>query len=139
MKRFVECDLAQIFIAEQHPTQVIVLREKGGDRMLPVEIGIFEAIAINRPIAGEEVIRPLTHDLLVSVIAEMGGKLQRVLVHDIVANPEGGGTFLGALIIEQNGTTVEVDCRPSDGVALAVRVGCPIAVAEHLLEMRAES
>jgi uncharacterized protein len=134
MTALVECELAQIMIAEQRVSQVIVLREKGGARILPIEIGIFEAMAINRSISGEEVLRPLTHDLLASVIQNLGGTLQRVLVHDLVENPEGGGTFLGVLVVERSGQTVDIDCRPSDGVALAVRVGCPIYVGDHLLE-----
>jgi len=134
MKKLVECELAQIMIAEQRVSQVIVLREKGGNRVLPIEIGIFEAMAINRSVAGEEILRPLTHDLMASVIQHLGGTLQQVLIHDLVANQEGGGTFYGLLVIEQESRKIEVDCRPSDGVALAVRMACPIYVADHLLD-----
>ena len=71
---------------------------------------------------------------MAAVIQQLGGALQRVLIHDLVANPEGGGTFYGLLVFDQGGRSIEVDCRPSDGVALAVRMACPIYVADHLLD-----
>lgn len=131
----VECELAQILIAEQRISQIIVLREKGGERVLPIEIGIFEAMAIQRQIQGEEMIRPMTHDLLLSVIETLGARLARVVVHDLVTGDDGVGTFYGLLVLEQNGKVYEVDCRPSDAVALAVRRNTPIFVAEQIFEM----
>lgn len=130
----VECELAQIMIAEQRFPQVIVLREKGGQRILPITIGLPEALAINRSVAGEEMIRPMTHDLLVAVIASLNGRLDRIVVNEIVYDEDGSGTYHGSLMIESDGETREVDCRPSDAVALAVRTGCRIFVADHVLE-----
>ncbi len=129
----VECELAQIMIAEQRVSQMVVLREKGGERILPIEIGISEALAINRHISGEEMVRPMTHDLLSEVIERLGGKLRRIVVNDLVEDKEGHGTFYGLLTVEQEGRQIEIDARPSDAIALAVRVGCPIFVAEHVL------
>lgn len=129
----VECELAQIMIAEQRVSQMVVLREKGGERILPIEIGISEALAINRHISGEEMVRPMTHDLLTEVIERLGGKLHRIVVNDLVEDKEGHGTFYGLLTVEQEGRQIEIDARPSDAIALAVRVGCPIFVAEHVL------
>ena len=131
----VECELAQILINESAVApQVIVLREKDGDRSFPIHIGFFEALAINRHVHGEEMIRPMTHDLLVSVIDHMGGSLKRIIVNDLVEDEDGSGTFYGLLVIDRDETEIEVDCRPSDSIALAVRTGCQVFVAEHVLE-----
>ena len=87
----VECELAQILIAEQREAQVVVLREKNGYRSLPIEIGIVEAVAINREIQGVETLRPMTHDLLVSVVSALGGRLARIIVNDLVQMKDGAG------------------------------------------------
>ncbi len=129
----VECELTQILIAEQRDAQMIVLREKDGERAMPIEIGIVEAMAINRHVQQIETIRPMTHDLLLSVIENMGGTLKRIVVNDLVTLKSGQGTFYGLLVVEREGSEIEVDCRPSDAIALAVRVGCPVFVAEHVL------
>ena len=135
----VECELSQILIAEQREAQVVVLKEKNGFRSLPIEIGIVEALAINREIQGVEVIRPLTHDLLVSVITAMGGRLDHIIVNDLVAMKDGCGTFFGIMVIRtEDGRQVGVDCRPSDAIALAVRTGCKIYVEDKVLESSAE-
>lgn len=132
----VECELAQILLTESPAApQIIVLREKGGERAFPIHIGFFEALAINRTIHNEDMIRPMTHDLLVSVIEQMGGTLKRIVVSDLVEDREGAGTFYGLLVIDRDGETIEVDTRPSDAVALAVRTGCRIFVSEHVLDM----
>jgi len=134
----VECELAQILLSESYVApQVIVLREKGGERKLPIHIGFFEALAINRHIHGEEMIRPMTHDLLSAIIEQLGGTLKRIIVNDLVEDEEGSGTFYGLLVIERDGAEIEIDCRPSDAVALAVRTGCEIFVADHVLDMAA--
>ncbi len=130
----IPCILSQILIAEQRIAQMVVLCEKDGERTLPIEIGIIEAMAINRYVQGEETIRPMTHDLLLQMMEQMGGELKRVIVNDLVASPDGTGTFYGTLVVEQNGAELEIDCRPSDGIALATRTGCPILVAEHVLD-----
>ncbi len=130
----VECELAQVLITENAiAPQVIVLKEKGGARALPIHIGFFEAVAINRHIHGEEIIRPMTHDLMSVLIEHLGGSLKRVVVNDLVEDEEGGGTFYGLLVIEHDGAQIEIDCRPSDAIALAVRAGCPIFAAENVL------
>lgn len=130
----IECELAQILIAEQRDAQVIVLREKEGERMVPIEIGIVEAMAINRHVQQIETMRPMTHDLLLSVIEGLDATLERIVVSDLVTLKNGAGTFYGLLILNLHGQEVEVDCRPSDAVALATRTGCPVFVAEHVLE-----
>jgi len=130
----IECELSQIMIAEQREAQVIVLREKQGERCLPIEIGIVEAIAINREVQGVDMVRPMTHDLLVAVIAAMGGHISHVIVNDLVSMKDGGGTFFGILVLSRDGQEdIGIDCRPSDAIALAVRTGCQIFVNEKVL------
>ena len=123
------CDLVRIMITETADPQVIVLKERNGERCFPILIGISEAIAIDREVKGFEPQRPLTHDLLAGTIASLGGDVERIEVCGLE-----DGTFYAKLIIAQNGRTLEVDSRPSDAIALAVRVDAPIYVAEDVLE-----
>ena len=120
--------LARIVISETSDQQVIVLREKDGERSFPIIIGIFEAVSIDRHLKGITIPRPLTHDLIENVIREMGGKLARIVVNDLREN-----TFYARLHISRDGEDIEVDSRPSDAVALAVRVGCPVFVEDSVL------
>jgi len=125
----VEVELSKILITETSEHQAIWLREKGGERSFPILISIFEAIAINRKIRGEATPRPLTHDLLASVIENLDATVDRVIVNALQRD-----IYYAKLIIQQNGRTVEVDARPSDAVALAVRTGSPIFVAEDVID-----
>ena len=122
------CELVKIMITETADAQVIVLKEVGRDRSFPILIGISEAIAIDRKIKGYEPARPLTHDLLASAITSMGGTLARVEVCALQDN-----TFYAKLIVERDGETIEIDSRPSDAIALSVRLDAPIFVAEEVL------
>lgn len=110
-------------------TPVVILKETGGDRILPIWIGPGEASAIAMVLAGIEFARPLTHDLLHAVIAEMGGELVRVQINRVVEN-----TYYAALLLRRSSEVVTVDSRPSDSVALALRAGAPIFVADSLLD-----
>jgi len=125
----VRCDLVKIMITETADPQVIVLKEREGERCLPILIGISEAIAIDRKIRGYEPARPLTHDLLASVITQMGGEVERIEVCALRDN-----TFYARLLIRYDGQTIEVDSRPSDAIALAVRLESEIYVAEDVLD-----
>ncbi len=124
----VQCELVKIMITETADPQVIVLKEVGGERAFPILIGISEAIAIDRKIKGYEPARPLTHDLLASVLTGLGGTLDRIEVCSLQDN-----TFYAKLIVSRDGEVVEVDSRPSDAIALAVRLNAPIFVAEEVL------
>ncbi|MCY3023011.1 MAG: bifunctional nuclease family protein [Planctomycetota bacterium] len=124
----IEFELYQIVITEGSQTQVIVVREKGGKRLFPIYIGHNEAMAIDRKLNDRQVPRPLTHDLLYSVIEQMGGKLMRVIINDMQED-----YYLGLLEIRRGDETIVVDSRPSDAIALAVRAGCPIYVEEQVL------
>ena len=143
MPEWVECELAQILLMTDSLSspQVIVLREKkGGDegggegKSFMVHIGLFEALAINRQVHGESLPRPMTHDLLMTVIQTLGGKLLRVAISDLMEDEEGNGTFYGFLVLEREGGETVVDCRPSDAIALATRAGCPIYVSRDVID-----
>ena len=125
----VEMELSRIVIRETSNQQYIFLREKDGPRTFPIVIGFFEAEVINRKVREIRTPRPMTHDLLASLIGELGGNLERIVVSQLMDN-----TFYANLHIARNGETLEVDCRPSDAIALAVHAGCPIFVAEEVLE-----
>ena len=129
----VRMELARVVISETSDQQVIVLREKDGNRSFPIIIGIFEAVAIDRRLKGIPIPRPLTHDLLESVIVQMGGTLEKIVVNDLRDN-----TFYATLHIGRDGEDIEVDCRPSDAIALAVRVSCPVYVEDSVLEKVAQ-
>lgn len=107
---------------------VVLLKEEEGPRILPIWIGQPEATAILIAIEGVTPPRPMTHDLLLSVLTASGLELERV---EITRLEE--GTFFATLVLTGDGPSVLVDARPSDSIALAVRAGCPIAVAESVL------
>jgi bifunctional DNase/RNase len=125
----VEVELAKIVIRERSPEQYIYLKEKDGERIFPIVIGIFEAIAINRHIRGDEPERPMTHDLMSNLLAGFNATLDRVVVTDLRNE-----TFHACLYIGSNGATIEVDSRPSDAIALAVRQNAKIFVAESVFD-----
>lgn len=126
----VPCELAKIMIAETSEHQVIWLREKEeGGRTFPILIGLFEAVAIDRKIREVESPRPLTHDLLANVISSLSGVVERIVVNDLRNN-----TFYATLVVKQNGKVIEVDSRPSDAIALAVRTDAPIYVEKKVIE-----
>ena len=125
----VQMELARIFIREMTDMQVIELRELDGDRSFPIVIGLPEAFAIERRLKGVEVPRPQTHDLLATMIGQLGGRLDRIVIHELHE-----GTFYAMLCIEQDGREIEIDCRPSDAIALGVAEEVPIYVSEQVLD-----
>ncbi|MEI7687122.1 MAG: bifunctional nuclease family protein [Planctomycetota bacterium] len=122
-------ELKRVIINEIHDSHVIVLREAEGDRSFPIVIGIFEATSINRRVKGEVSPRPLTHDLITSVIDNLGGDFQDILINELSEH-----TYFAKLRIRKDGEITEIDCRPSDAIALAVTANVPIYVAEDVLE-----
>jgi len=124
----VQMDLKRIIINEIQDQQVIMLRETEGERSFPIVIGIFEATSIDRRVKGMPSPRPLTHDLVAAVIDLMGGELQDIFISDLREH-----TYFAKLRIRKDGELVEVDCRPSDAIALAVTAKVPIYVAEDVL------
>jgi bifunctional DNase/RNase len=111
------------------PTRVVFLKERRRERYLPIIIGVPEADAIAIKLQNAEVPRPLTHDLLSSMISALGGRVTHVVVNDLV-----GETFYARIVLDVDGRHVEVDSRPSDAIALAVRIDVPIYVEESVLE-----
>ena len=126
----VEVEVSKIIIDEKSQEQVVVLKEKQGSRLLPIVIGINEAAAIRMKFGGFTPPRPLTHDLLKSVIDNLEARLEKVIIDKLVDS-----TFHAKLILKTDkGLTRKVDARPSDSIALAVRAGAPIFVEEEVLE-----
>ena len=113
------------------PHRIVVLKD-GDDRFLPIWIGPFEAEAITIALQHQEVARPLTHDLLKSVIAEVGGKPSHVVVSDLRDD-----TFFARIVVNLEKRQIELDSRPSDAIALAVRLSVPIFVAPTVMEKAA--
>jgi uncharacterized protein len=124
----VHMELRRIIISEVDDHQVIVLKEIEGDRSFPIVIGIFEATSINRRVKQEQSQRPLTHDLINSVVELMGGEIQDIVISELKEH-----TYFAKLRIRNEGELIEVDCRPSDAIALAVTAKVPIYVAEDVL------
>jgi bifunctional DNase/RNase len=110
--------------------RVVVLKEIDTERYLPIWIGPFEADAITIQLQGVQVARPLTHDLLKSIIDEMGATVSHVMVSELKND-----TFFARIVMDINGSSMEIDARPSDAIALAVRVNAPLFVAEEVMEM----
>ncbi len=123
----VHIDSVRISLMTQH--RVIVLREQNSPRYLPIWIGAPEADAITLRLQGIQVERPLTHDLLANTIEVLGGEVQYVLVNDLRSD-----VFYAQLVLEVNHREIRIDSRPSDAIALAVRVETPIFVAEEVME-----
>ena len=124
----VPMELARIIISEMQDQQIIVLQEVDGDRKFPIVIGSAEAYAIDRRLKGIVHPRPLTHDLLASVIEALGGTIERIEVNNLQDH-----TFFARIHIRHDGQTIKIDSRPSDAIALGVATSVPIFVAEHVL------
>jgi len=124
----VSIDSIRVSLMSQH--RVVVLREIDSNRYLPIWIGPFEADAITLQLQGVQVARPLTHDLLKSFIDQMGAKISHIMVTELKNE-----TFYAQIIMDVNGRSVEIDSRPSDAIALAVRVKAPLFVAEEVMEL----
>lgn len=125
----VQVSLSRIFIREMTDLQFIELEEVGGGRSFPIVIGLTEAMAIERRLKGRQPPRPQTHDLLANVIDQLGGRLERIVIHTLKEN-----TFFAKLIINLDGREIEVDSRPSDAIAIAAGTEVPIYVEESVLE-----
>ncbi len=131
----IEMEVSKIRIDERRGEQVIVLKERAGSRLLPIIIGISEVTAIKMKISGIQPPRPLTHDLLRSTINQLGARLSRIVINKLEFN-----TFFAKLILQtKDGGTEEVDARPSDSIALALRTDAPIFVADEVLNQVASS
>ncbi|MFO0797404.1 MAG: bifunctional nuclease family protein [Gemmataceae bacterium] len=124
----VQMELRRIIISEVEDHQVIVLREVDGERSFPIVIGIFEATSIDRRVRKMESPRPLTHDLVVAAVEQLGAEIQDIVISELKEH-----TYYARLRVRQEGELVEIDCRPSDAIALAVTAKVPIYVNEDVL------
>ena len=125
----VEMELNKIRIDENRGEQVIVLKEKEGERTLPIVIGIMEVTAIKMKISGVNPPRPMTHDLFYNTIIRLGARIDKIVITKLENN-----TFFAKLIISVDSRTEEIDARPSDSIAIAIRAKAPIFVDEQILE-----
>lgn len=124
----VQMELHRIVISEMDEQQHIMLKEVDGNRNFYIVIGSMEAAAINRRLMGKVSPRPLTHDLLASVIEQLGGTVDRIEINNLQE-----GTFYARIHVKQDGQTLEIDSRPSDAIALGIATNVPIFVAERVL------
>ena len=127
----IEMRLARIIISEITETQFVFLREVDGDRQFPIVIGIFEATSIDRRVKDIPRPRPLTHDLLVNAVEQMGGQLDSVIIRELREH-----TYFADLRIKLNGEMIRIDARPSDAIAVAMTCEppLPIFVEEEVIE-----
>jgi uncharacterized protein len=125
----VQMELKRIIISEIHEQQIIVLKETEGDRTFSIMIGIFEATSIDRRVKKMPSPRPLTHDLVVNVVEQLGGEISDIYISELRDH-----TYYAKLRVKNNGELIEVDSRPSDAIALAVTANVPIYVAEDVLD-----
>lgn len=124
-----ELSIESIRLSLMNYQRVVILREKDTDRYLPIWIGPAEADAIAVRLQDVAVARPLTHDLLRNLIEQLGGRVAYIVVNDL-----SNDTFFARIILDVNGETVEIDSRPSDAIALAVRVDAPIYAEDSVLD-----
>ena len=110
-------------------TPIVILKDKDGERVLPIWVGLFEANAIALQIENVATPRPMTHDLLRNIITDLDGRVDRVVVSDLKEN-----TFYAIVHLTVRGERVAVDARPSDAIALALRTRAPILVEETVIE-----
>ena len=125
----IEVKVVNVAIDANSKMPVIVLKEKTGEKTLPIWIGLFEAQAIALALENVKPPRPLTHDLAKSLIEKLKGKVDKVVISDLKNN-----TFYAQILIRKNGESIKVDSRPSDAIALALRLDVPIFINEIVLD-----
>jgi bifunctional DNase/RNase len=125
----IECKIESIRVSLVTQHRVVILKEVDSERYLPIWIGPYEADAIALELQEVPMQRPFTHDLLRSVIGELGASVTHVLINDLRDD-----TFYARIVLDVQGRHAEVDSRPSDAIALAVRVKCPIYVEELVMD-----
>jgi hypothetical protein len=125
----IEVKVVNVAIDANSKMPVIVLKEKAGEKTLPIWIGLFEAQAIALALENVKPPRPLTHDLTKSLIEKLKGKVDKVVISDLRNN-----TFYAQILIKRDGESIKVDSRPSDAIALALRLNVPIFIDEIVLD-----
>jgi hypothetical protein len=125
----IEMDIDSIRVSLMNYQRVVILKETSSQRYLPIWIGPAEAESIAIKLQDVSVPRPLTHDLITNVISELGAKISAIIVSDLTND-----TFFAKIVLDHDGSQVEIDSRPSDAIALAVRTKVPIYADEGVLE-----
>lgn len=125
----IECKVESIRVSLVTQARVVILKEVESERYLPIWIGPYEADSIALELQEVPVQRPFTHDLLRNIVGELGATVTHVLINDLRDD-----TFFARIVLDVRGRHAEVDSRPSDAIALAVRVKCPIYVEEMVIE-----
>jgi uncharacterized protein len=125
----IEVTVEDIAVSGDDAARFLVLLKAPGGDLLPIVVDALQALAIAAGRQEERPARPLTHDLMLSALELLGASLQKVEITDLVE-----GTYYAMLVLERQGMRYDVDARPSDALALAVRAKCPVFVAEHVLE-----
>jgi bifunctional DNase/RNase len=126
----VEVVIDSIRVSLMSQQRIVILREVGAERYLPIWIGVYEAEAITIALQEVEVSRPLTHDLIRNIFNNLDAEVVRV---EVVALRE--DTFYGNIVVEADSTSINIDSRPSDALALAVRTNVPIMVSRSVMDM----
>jgi bifunctional DNase/RNase len=124
----IEMDLAGVRVQLPSNQPIVLLKERGGDRYLPIWIGAAEAAAIALALQGVVTPRPMTHDLLKNILEEMSVEVQRIVITELR-----DGTYYAVISMRRDGESYEVSSRPSDAIALAVRIHAPIYANEEVL------
>src|SRR3954462_12223649 len=116
----VQMELHKIIISDTQDQQIIMLKEVDGERKFPMVIGTDSAAAIERRLKGIQTPRPLTHDLMATMIESLGGTIDHIEINNLQDH-----TFFAKIIVKQNGETIEIDSRPSDAIALGIATTVP--------------
>ena len=126
---FVEMKVSGLTIDPLTNTPIVILKDLEGKRAVPIWIGLFEASAIATEIEKISFSRPMTHDLMRDLLKILEAKVKRIEIVDLRNN-----TFFACIHLQRNGDTLIIDSRPSDAIALALRVNCPIFIDEKVIE-----
>ena len=129
MSDMVEVVIDSIRVSLMSQQRIVILREQNAERYLPIWIGVYEAESITIALQEVEVARPLTHDLLTSIFRQLDAHILRV---EVVALRD--DTYFGNIVVEKNGNLMNIDSRPSDALAVAVRAHVPILVARSVMD-----
>ena len=134
----VQEDLIEVFIKESAPDYgsgqyKVILQDKKTNRILPIWVGHFEGSAIALGLEEAWTPRPMTHDLAVSIIKKLDAKVEQVIITDLQEN-----TFFAVICVSRNGTELQIDSRPSDALAIAVRLKCPVYVRRNIADKMAD-
>jgi hypothetical protein len=129
VRKLIKLSLVGVRVELPANQPIVLLKEEEGDRFLPIWIGAFEATAIAFALQGVETARPMTHDLFKKVLEDFKVSIERVLINDLI-----DGTFYAEITMQRNDSTLLISARPSDAIALAVRMDVPIYAEEKVLD-----